>query len=52
MTTYTALVIVDYHSGQITTQVQVNADNSYMAQLLLESLYGRGRVISSPIPSK
>ena len=46
MTTYTALVIVDYHSGQLTTQVQIAADNSFMAKLLLESLYGQGRVLS------
>lgn len=46
MNTYRALVTVPYHSGEISTWITVNADNFYMAKVLLERLYGEGKVIS------
>lgn len=49
MTTYSALVMVAYHSGSFVTQVQVAAENSYLARVLLENLYGQGKVVSQPL---
>lgn len=46
MNAYKALVTVQYHSGEISTWVTVNAENFYMAKVLLERLYGEGRVLS------
>jgi hypothetical protein len=50
MNTYTALVVVGYHSGDMSIWVRVTADNFYAAKLQLESLYGQGKVISPVIP--
>jgi hypothetical protein len=46
MKTYRALVTVSYHSGDISTWININADNFFMAKVLLERLYGEGKVIS------
>lgn len=46
MNAYKALVTVPYHSGEISTWVTVNAENFYMAKVLLERLYGERKVIS------
>ena len=48
MNTYTALVTVSYHSGSFVTQVQVAAENVYMARVLLDNLYGADKVMSQP----
>jgi uncharacterized MAPEG superfamily protein len=46
MYTFKALVTVPYHSGDISTWISVNADNFFMAKVILERLYGEGKVIS------
>ena len=46
MNTYRALVTVPYHSGDISTWITVNADNFFLAKVILERLYGEGKVIS------
>jgi len=48
MNTYTATVMMPYHSGQIITKVQVVANSVYMAMVQLEALYGVGKVVSQP----
>ncbi len=49
MNTYTALVLVAYHSGNLIVQAQVSAENSFAARVILENMYGADRVISQPI---
>jgi len=49
MKTYTALVMLAYHSGSFVTQVQVAAESAYLARVLLENLYGQGKVVSQPL---
>ena len=49
MNSYTALVLVAYHSGNLIVRAQVSAENVRMARALLENLYGADKVISQPI---
>lgn len=46
MKTFKALVTVPYHSGEISTWMIVQAENFFLAKVVLERLYGEGKVIS------
>lgn len=49
MNNYTAFVLVAYHSGNLIVKAQVAAENAHMARVLLENMYGAGKVISQPM---
>jgi hypothetical protein len=49
MTTYSALVRVNYHAGTMAINVSVQANSVVQAVAMLQAQYGTNSVLSNPI---
>lgn len=52
LTTFIAQVRIPHNGGTVVRPVTVDAADGYSAKIQLEALYGKGSLVSYPVPSR